>query len=176
MMLFFRHRGGGVLRLFALALGLVVLPVQPSWAEPQDGQVFQDWTVRCEADPADAAVKHCYAIQEVLSPGRPNPIMLVAVAFFPGQDKPVVTVVLPLGTDLRPGIDLAVEDGEATRYPFSVCRPDGCQVHIPLDDALLAALKKGVTGSVVYRRNPDRPADTVPFSLKGFTASVNALR
>jgi invasion protein IalB len=45
-----------------------------------------------------------------------------------------------------------------------------------LDDALLAAFKKGVAGSVAFRRGPDQRAIKVPFSLKGFTAAVNALK
>lgn len=173
---FFHYRRVGLLRLCALALVLVVLPVQPSWAEPQDGQVFQDWTVRCEADPADASVKRCYIIQGVVSGEQRDPVMLMAVAYPPGQETPLATAILPLGTDLRPGIEVAIDDGEAKRYPFSVCLADGCQAHVPLDAALLAAFKKGIEGSVVFRRGPDRRAVKVPFSLKGFTAAVNALK
>ena len=176
MKLFFHCRAVGLLRLCTLAMVLLVLRVEPSRAEPQDGQVFQDWTARCEADPADASVKRCYIIQGVMSGEQSQPVMLMAVAYLPGQESPLVTAILPLGTDLRPGIELAIDEGEAKRYPFSVCLPDGCQVHVPLDAALLAAFKKGVAGSVAFRRAPDRRTVKVPFSLKGFTAAVNALK
>ena len=70
----------------------------------------------------------------------------------------------------------AIDDGEPKRYPFSVCLPDGCQAHILIDDAMMAAFKKGVEGSVAFLRPPERRPIKVPFSLKGFTAAVNSLK
>jgi invasion protein IalB len=176
MTLSFVYRAAGLLRLCALALAVLVLRPEAAAAQLQDGQVFQDWTARCEADPADAAVKRCYVVQAVVAGEQRQRIMLMAIVYPPGQERPLATAILPLGTDLRPGIELAIDDGEPKRYPFSVCMPDGCQAHIPLDDALLAAFKKGVAGSVAFRRGPDQRAIKVPFSLKGFTAAVNALK
>ena len=173
---FFPYRAVGPLRLFTLALVLLVLRVEPSKALPQDGQVFQDWTARCETDPSDASVKRCYIIQAVVAGEERQRVMLMAVAYPPGQETPLATAILPLGTDLRPGIEVAIDDGEPKRYPFSVCMADGCQAHMLLDSALLAAFKKGVAGSVAFLRGPDRRALKVPFSLKGFTAAVNALK
>jgi invasion protein IalB len=173
---FFPDLGVGLLRLITLALTFLVMLAVPSWAAPQDGQVFQDWTTRCETDPADASKQRCYIIQGVVVGEQQEPAMLVVVTYAPGQELPLATVILPLGTDLRPGIEVAVDDGEAKRYPFAVCLPDGCQAHMPLDAVQLAALKKGVAGSVTYRGGPDRRVDRIPFSLKGFTAAVDALR
>ena len=165
-------------RLVPYALALATLTLQPGGAvaQPQDGQKFQDWTVRCEADPANAAVKRCYIVQAVVAGEQRQRVMLLAVAYPPNQKEPLATAVLPLGTALRPGIRVAIDDGEPKRYPFSICLPDGCQAPIPLDATLLAAFKKGVAGSVAFRRPPDGRVVKVPFSLKGFTAAVNALK
>ncbi len=176
MKLFFHCRAVGLLRLCALALVALILRPELAQAQPQDGQVFQDWTARCETDPADASATRCYIIQGVVAGEQRQPVMLMAVAYPPGQETPLATAILPLGTDLRPGIAVAIDDGEPKRYPFSVCMADGCQAHMPLDAALLAAFKKGVAGSVTFRRGPNRPDTKVPFSLKGFTAAVNALK
>ncbi len=176
MTLLFNGRALGRLRFCALALVLLVLHSEPSWALPQDGQVFKDWTARCEADPSDASVTRCYIIQAVFLGEQSQPAMLMAVAYPPGRDTPLATAILPLGTDLRPGIEVAIGAGEAQRYPFSVCLADGCQAHIPLNADLLAAFKKGIEGSVAFRRGADRRNVKVPFSLKGFTAAVNSLK
>ncbi|MDH3593898.1 MAG: invasion associated locus B family protein [Rhodospirillales bacterium] len=176
MKLFFHSRAVGLLPLCALALVTLILRPELAQALPQDGQVFQDWTARCETDPSDASVKRCYIVQAVVAGEQRQRVMLMAVAYPPGQETPLATAILPLGTDLRPGIEVAIDDGEPKRYPFSVCMADGCQAHMPLDAALLAAFKKGVGGSVAFLRGPDRRALKVPFSLKGFTAAVNALK
>ncbi len=176
MKLFFTGRAGGLLLLCAVACAAFVLRVEVARAQPQDGQEFQDWTARCEADPQNPAVTRCYIVQAVVVGEHRQRIMLMAVAYPPGQPSPLVTAILPLGTDLRPGIEVAIDDGEPKRYPFSVCLPDGCQAHILLDETLMAAFKKGVGGSVVFRRPPERRPIKVPFSLKGFTAAVNSIK
>jgi invasion protein IalB len=176
MKLFFYCRTVGLLRLCTLALVLLVLRVEPSRAESQDGQVFQDWTARCETNPSDASVERCYIVQGVVAGEQRKRVMLLAVAYPPGEGAPRATAVLPLGIALPPGIDVAVDDGAPKRFPFVVCLADGCQALIPLDDALLAAFKKGNAGSVAFRRPPDGRTIKVPFSLKGFTAALNALK
>jgi invasion protein IalB len=176
MNLFLPCRAVALLRLCVLAFAALVLRPEVAGAQPQDGQVFQDWTARCEADPQNAAVTRCYIVQAVVVGEERQRIMLMAIAYPPGQEKPLATAILPLGTDLRPGIEVAIDDGEPKRYPFTVCTPDGCQAHIPLDGAQMAAFKKGVSGSVAFRRPPGRRAIKVPFSLKGFTAAVDSLK
>jgi len=176
MKLFYSRRALGILGLCVLAFAALVLRSEVAGAQPQDGQVFQDWTARCEADPQNAAATRCYVVQAVVVGEQRQRIMLMAVAYPPGQEKPLATAILPLGTDLRPGIEVAIDDGEPKRYPFSVCLPDGCQAHIMLDDVLMAAFKKGSEGSVAFRRPPERRPLKVPFSLKGFTAAVNSLK
>ena len=175
-MLFSDCRLGSLLRLAAVALLLLVLRAGPSKAEPQDGQVFQDWTARCETDPQNAAAKQCFIVQAVVAGEERKRVMLLAVAYPPGRDKPLVTAILPLGVALRAGIEIAIDDGEPKRYPFAVCLTDGCQANVPLDDALMAAFKKGIKGSVAFARPTDGRAVKVPFSLKGFTAAVNSLQ
>lgn len=176
MKLFSNCRLGGLLRLSAVVLVLLALRAEPARAQPQDGQVFQDWTARCETDPQDAAVTRCFIVQAVVAGEERRRVMLLAVAYPPGRDTPLATAILPLGVALRAGIEVAIDDGAPKRYPFSICLADGCQAHVPLDDAMMTAFKKGNKGSVAFARPPDGRAVKVPFSLKGFTAAVNSLQ
>jgi invasion protein IalB len=176
MKLFSDCRASGRLVFCALALATLGLRPEPAMAEPQEGQVFQDWTARCKADPANATLRRCYIVQAVVSGQERKPIMLLVLSYPPSQEKPLMTAILPLGVALRPGIEVAIDDDQPKRYGFSICLADGCQARILLDDALLAAFKKGIAGSVAFRRPPDGRIVKVPFSLKGFTAAVNALK
>jgi invasion protein IalB len=160
--------------------GLVLLALLAVWpaaagAQVADEQKFQDWLLRCETDPADATVKRCFIAQGVASGEERRRVMMLAVAYPPDRKAPIFTAVLPLGVDLRSGIELAIDGGAPKRLPFTICLADGCRAHVPLDDALLAAFKRGLEGSVAFRRPTDGRAVKVPFSLKGFTAAVGAL-
>jgi invasion protein IalB len=144
-------------------------------AQAQDEQRFQDWLLRCETDPADVTVKQCFIAQGVTAGEERRRVMMVAVDYPPGRKAPIFTAVLPLGVDLRSGIELAIDGGTPKRLPFTICLADGCRSHVPLDGELLADFKRGLEGSITFRRPTDRRGVKVPFSLKGFTAAVGAL-
>jgi invasion protein IalB len=90
-------------------------------APAADEQRFQDWLLRCETDPADATVKQCFIAQGVAAGEERRRVMMVAVAYPPDRKAPIFTAVLPLGVDLRSGIELAIDGGEPKRLPFTIC-------------------------------------------------------
>ena len=169
---------GQALRVHGLVL-LALLVLWPAAAGAQgqapDEQRFQDWLLRCEADPADATVKQCFIAQGVAAGEERRRVMMVAVAYPPDRKAPIFTAVLPLGVDLRSGVEVAIDGGAPKRLPFTICLADGCRAHMPLDAATLAAFKRGLEGSVAFRRPTEQRGVKVPFSLKGFTAAVSAL-
>ena len=154
---------------------LALLVLWPAAAGAQDEQRFQDWMLRCETDPANVTVKQCFIAQGVTAGEQRRRVMMVAVAYPPDRKAPIFTAVLPLGVDLRSGIELAIDGGAPKRLPFTICLADGCRAHIPMDATLLAAFKRGLEGSVAFRRPTESRGVKVPFSLKGFTAAVGAL-
>lgn len=167
---------GQALRVHGLVLlALLVLWPAAAGAQVQDEQTFQDWFLRCEANPADATVKQCFIAQGVTAGEQRRRVMMLAVAYPPDRKAPIFTAVLPLGVDLRSGIELAVDGGAPKRLPFTICLADGCRAHVPLDAAMLTAFKRGLEGSVTFRRPTEKRGVKVPFSLKGFTAAVGAL-
>lgn len=159
----------------ATVLALVFCPTA-SQALPADGEKFKDWTARCETDPANAANRQCVIVQTVQENETQQNIMSFVVAFPPNQDQGRVVVVLPLGADLRAGIDLKVDGGAATHLDFGVCLRDGCQATLPLDAATLDSFKRGTKGEVTFRYLPRQKTLTLPLSFSGFTAAVKALR
>ena len=74
-----------------------------------------------------------------------NRIKISSILKLPAQAEATagVTIVTPLGTLLPPGIGLQVDTGDRRAYPFGWCSPVGCFARFGLDDASLAALKRG---------------------------------
>lgn len=159
-----------------LALIFLLSVSQSALALPENGQKFKDWTARCEINPNDPADKQCVVFQTVFETNQQKNIMNVVVAFPPNQDVGRIVVILPLGIDLRSGIEFSVDDGDPTRHPFFLCLQDGCQSHIPLEADRLAAFKKGDKGTVVFRALPTLRDVKVPISFAGFTAAVDSLQ
>lgn len=163
--------------LFGLLVGVAgLLPLGSAEAEPQDGQKFQDWMVRCQSAATGAAAPPCFIFQNVVESDKDRQIMMFVVAYPPGQGRPRAVVILPLGIDLRGGIEIAIDDGAPQRHAFISCFQDGCQVHIDLDDAVLAGFKRGIKGFITFRSLPDGRAVRLPISFKGFTAALKSLR
>ena len=158
---------------FAVLLG-IVLSSGAALAAPKDGQKFGDWTARCESDPNDpAAGKRCFVFQSVIDTEKNRPVMMFAVSREP---EPRAVIVLPLGIDLRSGIEMTVDESYAKRHPFIFCVQDGCQSHVKMDESLVGDFKRGLKGSIAFRTLPGGKIVRIPFSLKGFTAALNSLQ
>lgn len=87
--------------------------------------------------------------------------------------KPAVagaTAVTPLGTLLSQQISLRVDSGQAKRYPFTFCLPNGCFARIGFAQADVDAFRRGNTATVtiVPLAAPDQKVD-LTLSLSGFT-------
>lgn len=163
-----------------LAFGLLAIltglfPLRSAEAQPTDGQKFQDWQVRCQGGAADAAPP-CFIFQNVVETAKDRQVMMFVVAYPEGQTRPRAVIILPLGIDLRSGIEVSIDDGAPQRYPFLSCFQDGCQAHIELDDTALVNFKRGLKGVVSFRALPDGQGVRLPVSFKGFTAALKSLR
>ena len=167
-------------RRLAFALSAVVLAgllaAGPAEAEPTDGQRFQDWQVRCQGAAATSAAPSCFIFQAVFENDKNRQVMMFLVAYPQGQAQPRAVIILPLGIDLRGGIEVKIDEGAPQRYPFISCFQDGCQAHIELDDAALSRFKRGLKGVVAFRALPDGRGVRLPVSFKGFTAALKSLR
>lgn len=85
-------------------------------------------------------------------------------------------VVTPLETLLTANLRLAVDGGQAKRYPYSFCSQIGCFARIGLTTEEVALFRKGAAATVTIVPAA-APGETVELglSLSGFTAGFNAL-
>lgn len=187
-------------------LGIIMASAPMAWAAPTDGEKFKDWTVSCEtippeesaeldvkvegsdqaaegdkaaresaATPPAEGVTICQITQTLNEKESNNPIMQVAVGYLPEQENPVAAITLPLGIWLPPGLQLQVDEGKKGRVPLDTCVPGGCRAGIELDAEFLASMKKGNELKVTFGGGNRKPL-TIPVSLQGFSAALDALK
>ncbi len=158
-----------------LAFGICLLSSSPAATAAEDGQTFQDWIILCgEADEA-TTIEPCFMRQNVLLSEGQKRIMQVRVGIQKTDQRVVVIIIVPLGVSLPQGMALKVDQGEPVRLPYQRCTVGGCTARFVLWPKLEAAFKAGLTGLVTFE-DVSRRSLTVPFSLKGFTDALNALR
>ena len=139
----------------------------------ENGQTFKEWVAECQTQP-DTQAQNCHIRQEVES-NRDAAARLTMMVIPSRRDKGfTAALVAPLGTALRPGLQLQVDSLEPFKATFEFCLPDGCIAYVDLKGELLASLKKGKTLMVSTKAADGRQLD-VPMSLAGFTAATGAL-
>ena len=138
------------------------------------GDKFTDWVVACE-QPDEDVPELCHIFQNLALKEGGVRVLHVQVGFIPNQTHPVAIFTLPLGVALPPGVQMKVDEHEPVNFPIEVCVQDGCRAGLELTPDRLEMMKKGDKANVTFA-NVQRQGLTVPVSLAGFTAGVNALR
>jgi invasion protein IalB len=160
-------------RLLLVTLVAALLGSPSSVMAAKDGDTFQDWTMRCEKA-EETGPEQCHVFQNAKDEKTGRDVAQMAVGRVPNDPKPLVIVSLPLGVYLPPGVLIQVDDKEPIRIPIEVCDPAGCRAGFPLTNEVQATFKAGLTANVTVQDAAGRQA-SVPLSLKGFTAALNAL-
>jgi len=160
-------------RIPLLVAALAVVPPATA-AQPRDGQAFDDWSVRCEV-PKGRLEEHCFIFQNLTITGTGERLMHAAAGYLTTDGKPAVTVTLPLGISLPPGIRLAVDGRELARLAFERCDQTGCFGAVALEDPLSTALTSGKEAQVKFM-DGNRKEIVVPMSLRGFRGGFDALK
>lgn len=158
-------------------------PAQPSNGansaeEPKiDVTQNEDWEVACqEVDRDGTKDEVCEMRQILVQKDTDNEWLRLAISYGPESSKPVLRIFTPLGVLLQPGLQMKIDDGEAMRMQFAVClsRPPRCLVAGPMDSQMVAMMKKGIKGTITLVL-PNNREVSAPFSLAGFTKSINSL-
>ncbi|SHF41731.1 Invasion protein IalB, involved in pathogenesis [Modicisalibacter ilicicola DSM 19980] len=165
------------LGLFTLLLGGLFAPqVFAQQQPPADANVevetFQDWEVRCPQ--GGGAPGDCTMTQLVDNPNGDSPIMRVIMAYPSEMDTAAMAFILPLGTRLAPGLQLAVDNGEPINFPYQVCQQQGCRADIPVTDSLRQQMRSGSRATLSIMGPRGERLD-LPVSLQGFTAADNRI-
>ncbi len=130
---------------------------------------FQDWRVGCP--PRSQAQARCVLAQDVV---RDQGGAVVSMALDNAAVGSNLTVTVPHGVLLGPGLGFAPGNEPIRARPYETCNPGGCMAFVKVDAPMLKSLRESVTGQVVVVPNNGSPA-TIPFSLKGFSEGYDQL-
>ncbi len=87
-------------------------------------------------------------------------------------DKKLLQVAVPPVALIQPGVQIKIDDGEATGVKYVVCTPGECLALGEINDDFIGRLKRG--GNVVITMlNPQGKPVNFDISLAGFTATYD---
>ncbi|WP_158091231.1 invasion associated locus B family protein [Thalassospira mesophila] len=87
----------------------------------------------------------------------------------------ILTMQLPLGVDLRPGIVIKVDDGSEMKVLYGKCTNAGCDAALVMSDDMVNAMKAGATLFVGFRAWGNEQTQVIKASLTGFTAALGSI-
>ena len=140
-------------------------------------QAFEAWTLEClEGQPA-ATCRVSTSITVQTPTGERAVAAAIGLRPVTGTDRMQISVQVPVGVMLQPGVTLSGPDGAAiARLSFVVCSPQACEAGAVLDAAqlqgLLAAAERATAQYVLAGDQQAR----LDFSMKGFAPAVAALK
>ena len=151
---------------------------QPQQRLEPTGESFGNWRLICAVptDPAaQAQPQTCFISQRFLDPNSQRPLLVVTIGYFrPGAPLGAL-FALPLGIPLAKGVEVNVDGRPVMTVPFDICRRDGCQVFVQMNDTLIGAFKAGNQAAAIVRSSRGE-ALNIPFSLQGFTAGFERVK
>lgn len=136
-----------------------------------------DWETACQEVQRDnSTTKICEMRQVLVHKESGKEFVRLVIAYPPNGGKPVMRIFTPLGVLLQPGLQMQIDDAQPLRVAYAVClpRPARCIVEGELEAELIALMKKGNTGKLTMVF-PGNRSVAAPFSLQGFTKSINSL-
>lgn len=142
------------------------------------GESFGDWRLICTVQAEGVAAtppQACFISERVVDPSSQRPVLIVTIGYFRPGGQPGALISMPLGIPLSTGVQIGVDGRTISTVPFEVCRRDGCQAFVQLDDTLVNAFKAGNQGTATVRTG-ESGVFNVPFSLSGFTAGYARIK
>ena len=169
------------LKLCALALAALPILVTAAHAEAASpapktaaapAQQFGDWALRCLELPNALP---CDIVQSLQQKDTHAQVLAVSIAYSPKENKQPVQISVPLGIDLRRGVDVVVGGVTAKHVHLTRCELSGCIIEAILGDDMLSAMQTSDKAKLVLSSG-DGTDTTLEFSLKGFKDAEAALK
>ncbi len=135
---------------------------------PLRAQAASAWVKRCEG-------ASCEIVQRLMDQESKARVLEMAVGFPAGKDSARGVVILPLGVDLSQPMSLRIDEGEPLGFKVRYCLNDGCYVFLTLPPDVLAGMKKGALGVMIFKTFDGQPGK-LPLSLEGFAATLSEIQ
>jgi invasion protein IalB len=132
--------------------------------------VYDDWRLTCLKSIPPSGV--CSLAQDVVDSNSRAKIAHLEMGSAPEGMTLVVT--MPFGVALQAGLGLSLDSSAPVIHPYETCNRVGCIVDIPLDDALIGALKQAKQAQLVFVSASNDKTNEMPISLRGFDRGATA--
>ena len=175
---------GSRLRIGVSTLIFGLLGVLPIQAAAQDkpntlSETYENWVVRCVVSAAAvgaAPAKACEMAQDIRKRSGGERVLAVVIGVKPGETKPKLTLLTPLGLQLSDGVRLFLdaEQKPLVDLTYATCFAAGCIVMTDFTPSLSDRLAKGTSVRVAMRVYQGQSAE-VPVSLRGFDVARKRL-
>jgi invasion protein IalB len=132
--------------------------------------MYSPWMKVCGQGPDTNNKKVCVITKD----GRLENGMPVAVVqlFEPEGEQRVMRVTVPLGMQLQHGTRVLVDQDQPMQSPYKICFPIGCMSDYPVDDAMVAKLKKGQAITIQAINMQGTPI-SLPMPLNDFSKAYD---
>ena len=157
----------------AVAVGILIAPSLPAFAQGAVRSVHADWQIRCDTPPG-AKSEQCALIQSVTAEDRANIGITVIVLKTADQKSRLMRVIAPLGVLLPSGLGLKIDQTDIGRAGFVRCLPNGCIAEVVMDEKLLGQLRTGKTATFIIFQTPEEGIG-FPMALAGFGEGFDKL-
>lgn len=131
------------------------------------------WSIACASASADAPLQ-CRMTQELFSSESRQRVLAVTVSRAESGEGFDLTLAIPHGAYLPAGLALKIDDREPVKVAIESSSAVGVFARLPLDEALGAAVKRGISMTVVVT-NRSGNLIQIPVNLAGFTAALNRI-
>ncbi|PTW61026.1 invasion protein IalB [Breoghania corrubedonensis] len=124
------------------------------------------WTKVCNTDPKSKK-KICMTLQNKAT-DTGQLLAQVAIREIEGEDRKSMAVIVPPGMLIQPGLRVQIDGGQQKAGKYNICFSNGCVGEFLIDDAFIAALKKGSNLVLTTLNQQNKPVQ-LELTLIGFT-------
>jgi invasion protein IalB len=174
---FILHKG----RLVAMGAGLAITATLCGATQVQAQQAQSSWTKLCDTIkevPADAGegaqakeLNRCLTLQEQLN-NKTGRLTVSAAVRKQDDEGQHLSVVMPLGMDLRKPIEAKIDNGNPLKLDYISCNQVGCTAEVELTPDILKAMRVGRQLSIETKGPRGRPI-RFTIGLSGFATAYD---
>jgi invasion protein IalB len=131
------------------------------------------WVVNC-ASGANAGALECQMSQNLTEAKTGQRVLTVTIRKQAKDGALAMLLALPHGLFIPAGASYQIDAGEKKSVAIQTSDQNGAYAAVPLDAALVAALKTGTNLNIGMESVTRKPV-AIPLSLNGFTAAIDKL-
>jgi invasion protein IalB len=172
----FSRHALGVAATLALAAGtggLAFAQETPKAEAPAPEKPVNAWVVNCASGASGGALE-CQMSQNLTEAKTGQRVLTVTIRKQAKDGAMAMLLALPHGLFIPAGASYQIDAGEKKAVAIQTSDQNGAYAAVPLDKALITALKTGTNLNIGMESVTRKPV-AIPLSLNGFTAAIDKL-